>query len=150
MLQETKVNRKGQIKIENYDTFEKVRNNREGGGIAIITHESLEAVLITEDDEEEEILAVQTNLRGLPVNLVTAYAPQETDNQEKRERFFTKLEEECQRAEAMGAGLILELDGNCKLGPYYLRGDKHQLTSNGKLFVNMTERTNLTIVNKTP
>ena len=87
----------------------------EGGGVAILAHESIEAVLLNEDPDEE-ILSVQTKINDLTVNLVTAYAPQETKSLEIREGFFAKLEEECKRAEISNAGLILELDANAKLG----------------------------------
>ena len=62
--------------------------------------------------------------------------------------FFDKLDEECQRADITNVGLILELDGNCKLGGKYIKGDKHALSQNGKLFLNVIERNNITITKR--
>ena len=59
------------------------------------------------------------------------------------------MDEECSLAEITGAGLILELDGNCKIGPKYLKGDKHPMLPNGRLFLDVIKRNNLTIVNTT-
>ena len=38
LIQETKLYRKGQIKVENFDIFEQVRTDRKGGGLMIGTH----------------------------------------------------------------------------------------------------------------
>ena len=48
MIQETKVYHEGTLELENYDAFELTRKSKEGGGLAIYTHHSLEGVLISE------------------------------------------------------------------------------------------------------
>ena len=45
-VQETKLYRKGTFKLENYCVFEKVRENKEGGGLMTVIHENMEPVLI--------------------------------------------------------------------------------------------------------
>ena len=77
MLQETKLYQKNSIKIKNYDTFELIRNSKEGGGLAISTHHSLEAVLVSEGNIDAETLTVQANVAGFPVRFITGYSPQE-------------------------------------------------------------------------
>ena len=57
-LQETKVHRKGLIKIKNYEIFEVIRKNGQGGCILTGVHKSLNPILIN-DDEELDILSVQ-------------------------------------------------------------------------------------------
>ena len=46
MLQETKIYRKGQVRIENYDVYENLRNSGEGGGLLTLVHENLNSVQI--------------------------------------------------------------------------------------------------------
>ena len=133
MLQETKLYRKGQVRIKDYETFELNRQSKEGGGLAIIAHQSLEPVLISEGDEEHEILTVEGNFENLAVRFITGYGPQESENVEKRNEFYLKIEEECQKAKLYNIGVIIELDSNAKLGPEYIKEDKHELSPNGKL-----------------
>ena len=46
-VQETKVSRKGQVKIKNYEIFEVVRSNKMGGSILTGVHTNLKPVLIS-------------------------------------------------------------------------------------------------------
>ena len=146
MIQETKLYRKGSIKLENYDTFELLRNPNEGGRLAISTHHSLEAVLVSEGTAEAEILTVEATIGNLKVRMITGYGPQEREPASKREEFFDKIDEECQSAKMANAGIIIEMDANAKLGEDFIKDDKHKL---GKLLLKTVERNDLTIVNTT-
>ena len=63
-LQESKVNKKGLIKIEGYEIFEYVRSNSNGGSLLTAVHSNLQPVFISgeENETEAEILVVQAKL----------------------------------------------------------------------------------------
>ena len=55
-IQETKFRKMGNLKIENYEIFEKIRTDGYGGGLLTAIEKSLEPVLIEASNEENEIL----------------------------------------------------------------------------------------------
>ena len=62
-IQETKVSRKGQFKMENYEIFEVVRPNcPTGGSILTGIHKSLEPVFVSGGEEDIELLVVQAKV----------------------------------------------------------------------------------------
>ena len=46
MVQETKLYRKGTMRFENYSCFEKVRGQKEGGGLMTLVHNSFDPIYI--------------------------------------------------------------------------------------------------------
>lgn len=144
-IQETKLYRKGQIKINEYEIFEQTRDKIHGGGLMIAAHEALEPVLVTEGDENAEILTVQGNVGGIPVRFMTGYGPQENEILQKKLDFYQKLDEEFQSAKEAEAGIILELDANAKIGP-----EKDKISPNGQLLLDVVKAHSLTIVNSLP
>ena len=52
MLQETKLKKKGTIKLKGFKVFENLRENKEGGGLMSIMHENINPVMIPEDHNE--------------------------------------------------------------------------------------------------
>ena len=125
MLQETKLNRKNQIRLEKYEIFEKVRKNKGGGGIMIGINKDIEKepVDVSPQDDEAKILVVEIELKDLPIRFLTAYGPQEEDNEDKINKFYNSLEEEIIACEERNCGLIIELDCNAKLGKNIIQGD---------------------------
>ena len=84
-LQETKVSRKGQIKIENYEIFEVVRPNcPTGGSILTGVHKNLHPVFICGGEEDIEILVVQAKIGYYNCQLINLYGPQEYEKIEER------------------------------------------------------------------
>ena len=67
MIQETKLKRKNQVRVEEYETFEKVRKNKGGGGIMIGVQKEIAVtpVDVSPQDDETEILAVEIELEDL-------------------------------------------------------------------------------------
>ena len=47
MIQESKINKKGQIKIPGYPIFEAIRHNSEGGSLLTAIHENLNPIFIS-------------------------------------------------------------------------------------------------------
>ena len=73
-LQETKVHRKGLIKLPQYEIFEVLRKSGQGGEILTGVHKSLQPILIS-DDDELEILTVQVTLGKYSCRFINAYGP---------------------------------------------------------------------------
>ena len=69
-LQETKVTRKGQVKIPEYEIFEVVRPNSKGGSILTALHSNLNPVFISGGENEQE-------MGNLDCRFINAYGPQE-------------------------------------------------------------------------
>ena len=60
-IQETKFRKPGHLKLENYQTFEKIRTGF-GGGLLTAVDKSLKPVLIQVENEDPEILVVQVKI----------------------------------------------------------------------------------------
>ena len=73
-IQESKVPRKGKIKISDYVIFERVRKVGGGGGLLTAVHKNLNPVSIS-DDTEEEVLVVQAKILNKNVRFINAYGP---------------------------------------------------------------------------
>ena len=147
-LQETKVGRKGQIKVENYEIFEVVRPNcPTGGSIATGVHKSLHPVFISGGEDEIEILVVQGKIGNYNCRFINGYGPQEYQNIEDRIKFYARLEQEVINAKMFNSLICIEMDANAKLGPEIIRSDPHPRSANGDLLIAMCERNNLIICN---
>ena len=149
MLQETKVKKAGQFRVEGYQIFEYVRQNKGGGGIAIgIDNECKnEPLLVTQGEDGVEILVVEINVGEMQVRLITGYAPQETDNKEIIATFYSKLEQEIESSQSSNCGTIVELDCNAKLGNSVIDGDPHKMSDNGEMLMGIIQRQNMNLVN---
>ena len=77
-IQETKLRQKNLIKIEGYRIFEKQRIGF-GGGVLTAVAEELEPVLISDGEEENEILVVQSKVGKENVRIFNVYAPRGHD-----------------------------------------------------------------------
>ena len=91
MLQETKVPKPGMIKIQGYQVFEKVRQQKSGGGLLIAVENNLNPVLIDVDDSVE-VLIVKINLPIGNAFVINGYGPQETEEFTKRVKFWQSFE----------------------------------------------------------
>ena len=61
LLQETKLYKKGSVKIDEYESFENIRGTGEGGGLVSIVHSKLNPVEIpieSDSKSSENILVV--------------------------------------------------------------------------------------------
>ena len=147
-LQETKVGRKGQIKIDNYEIFEVVRENcPTGGSILTGIHKNLHPVYISGGEDEIEILVVQAKIGNYNCRFINGYGPQEYQNIEDRIKFYARLEQEVINAKMFNNLICIEMDANAKLGPDIIRYDPHPRSGNGDLLIALCERNNLVICN---
>ena len=97
MVQETKLYRKGTFKLENYCVFEKVRENKEGGGLMTVIHENLEPVLIPTKNSSKnslDVLVVEAKVINCKIRFINSYGVQENCIAEERAEFYSILEAE--------------------------------------------------------
>ena len=74
LLQETKVKKVGSLVLEGYQFFEKIRRNKEGGGLLTAALNALNPVVI-DTDEDAEILVIEITVHEAKVRLINAYGP---------------------------------------------------------------------------
>ena len=146
--------RPNQIKTssaKNYTMYELLRKNSGGGGLCVGVHRDLQPVWIAQGDDEVECLVVEVWLNDFPIRIINGYGPQGNDTIERKQKFWNFLEREVCNAIVAGAGIILQMDGNCHLGPELLEGDINAQNANGKLFAEFLERNpHLVLVNSLP
>ena len=136
-LQETKIKKPNQIKIDSskkFTFYELLRKNSNGGGLCIGVNKDIRSVWISQGDDEVEALTVEIWAYDFPVRVVTAYGPQLSDSLERKQKFWHFLEREVLNADKVGAGFILQMDSNCHLGKEFIKNDVNEQNFNGKLF----------------
>ena len=148
-LQETKVSRKGQVKVPGYDIFEVVRKNSNGGSILTAVHSNLQPVYISGGEDDMEILVIQAKIGNYNCRFINAYGPQEYAKLEDKIAFYARLDQEVKNAKFYNCMVCLEMDANAKVGLEVIKNDPNQMSSNGEYLVDFTERNNLIICNAT-
>ena len=151
MLQETKLYKKGQIKMDNYCVFETVRGVSEGGGLLTMVHENFEPVLIPNTDHKNSvnILVVEANLGKSRIRYINAYGVQENCTISDKMDFYSSLDLEIENSISNNCYLCLQMDANGKLGNEIIHGDPNQMSPNGRLVLDLVTRKSLVVVNST-
>ena len=138
-LEETKMSTGGKIKTENsqkYQIFELVRQTKTGGGLAIGALADVEPVLLSEGNDDVEILVIEIFASGLKIRCLCGYGPQENHCIDKKNDFWSRLSDEVEDATRNDARIIIQMDGNMWAGPEVIKNDPHPCNQNGKLFIN--------------
>ena len=146
IIQETKIKRKSQIKLEGYRCFSTVRGDN-GGGILVACLRNLEPALVFEGDSECEVIVVQLKVNDRNIRIIGGYGPQECAPSTVRETYRSAIEEQISRASLTGCMVLVAEDANAKLGPEIILGDPHTMSDNGKLLAGMIARQGLKLVN---
>ena len=147
-VEETKYKEEGKLKMENFVIFELVRESKEGGGLALGCIKELNPVLVNKGDDEVEALSVDISVKTMRIRCVVAYGCQENSSIEKKNKFWTFIEEEVTTSWNSGSGFILQCDGNLLAGQDIIPGDARQQNNNGRLFKDfLTRNPNLSVVN---
>ena len=152
MIQETKLYRKGTMNFEQFQCFEKTRNEKEGGGLMTLIHKNLNPVLIPTKNQSKmslNILVVAATIRKMKIRFINAYGVQECAANDEKVEFYTILEDEILSALNSGNMICIAMDANAKLGKKYIKEDKHDISNNGRLLLSLVERLNLVVVNST-
>ena len=150
MIQETKLKTVGKLKINGFQIFETVRTNPNGGGglaLGISNEVDCEPILITNGDDETEMIVVEANINGMPIRFFNGYGPQENTSESKAQEFYDKLDEEIVNAQHSNCEIIIEMDFNAKLGDEYIKDDPNKMSRNGRIMSKLIETRNLKIVN---
>ena len=145
-VQETHFAKKGKVKIENYSIFEAIRS-KHNGGTMIGIHNSLCPMLISDYNDDFELLVVEIKAGQKEVRIISGYGPQECWNESERLPFFLALEKEILKAELQGKSIIIEMDSNSKLGKDFIPEDPHNQTPNGKLLAEIVQKHGLVVTN---
>ena len=151
MVQETKVTRKNQFNVPGYEFFEKPRIGKGGGGVMIGVRKDIDGVpvVVSNHDEDVEILVIEIVLKAMTIRFLTGYGLQEGAPEDEINKFYAAFEEEVIRCEQDGCGLIAELDFNAKLGMEIIKGDPNPMSVNGRLMWEIVQRQECTVVNAT-
>ena len=145
-LQETKLRSKGIWKAKGFRTFERLRKGF-GGGLLTAIDEDLSPVLLSEGEGDLEILVVQLTVGGRNMRIINCYGPQEDQALEVVFNFWQKVEKEILDSKRGNCSIILETDANAKIGSSIIKGDPHEMSRNGKLFLEMIKRQGLIVLN---
>ena len=145
-IQESHYNKKGKLKVENFEIFEAIRK-KQGGGSIIGAHKALNPILISEYSEDFELIVIEIKIRNKEIRIMTGYGPQETWSEEERLPFFLALEQEIIKAELQGKSMFIEMDSNSKLGPQLIPNDPHGQSGNGKVLAAIINRHGLVVAN---
>ena len=148
-IQETHFTKKGKLKLLEYEIFEAIRSNKQGGGTMIGVHKALRPMLVREYSKNFELLCVDVKINNHEIRVISGYGPQETWIEDDRLPFFVALEDEICKAVLAGLPIFVQMDANSKLGPNLIPNDPHNQSQNGKLLSDILERHNLSVVNGT-
>ena len=78
--------------------------------------------------------------KNMQIRCCVAYGCQESDLIERKEAFWTFLDEEVMEADHKETGLILHMDGNLWAGKDIIPNDTRPQNRNGKLFKDFIDR----------
>ena len=139
-IEETKYKDAGRLKLDGYLIFEKVRKSKvNGGGLAIGCVRELNPVWVREGEDE---------VRNMKNRFCVGYGCQENDAVDKKDAFWSYLDEEVIEASNAGAGLVIQFDGNLLAGGEIIPNDPRTQNKNGKFVQQFLERNpHLTVVN---
>ena len=143
-IQESHYNKKGKLKIENFEIFEAIRKKQSGGSL-IGAHKALNPILISEYSEDFELIVIEIKIKNKEIRVMTGYGPQETWSEDERMPFFLALEQEIIKAGLQGKSIFIEMDSNSKLGPQFIQNDPHD--QNGKVLACIIKRYGIIIAN---
>ena len=79
MLQETKLYKSNQIKIQDFCVFEKLRPQNGGGGLLIAVHVKFDPCLVQSDQDNPNLIVVQCMIGNSSVQLINGHGPQKDD-----------------------------------------------------------------------
>ena len=146
VVQETQARKKGKHQLEHFVIYESKRS-KIGGGSMMGFHESLNPVLVTNYENEFELMVVEIKIGKKEIRFLTGYGPQEDWGDDLKAPFFVALNTEIAKALAENKSLYIAMDANCKLGPEYIPGDPNKMSKNGEILSDIVDRNALIVVN---
>ena len=122
-IQETTANKKGNFRIDNFQQFERIREDRNGGGLITFVNTSLKPVLTHVGTDDNEIITVEINVDNSKVRIINAYGPQEDEPRSKVLSFWQEIDQEIVRSKEAGCYVLIQLDANAKIGNDRIKDD---------------------------
>ena len=151
MVEETKLKPHEKMKgdtLSDFQIFYLSRKESNGGGIALGVSKIFESTLVSEGNDETEVISVLVIVGDIPIRIVVGYGVQENASKEKKEKFWDYIEKEVAEAENENQAVIIQMDGNLHAGSDIIKNDPNPQNQNGKMFVQFLRRnTSLTVVN---
>ena len=133
-------------KIDGYTLFSRVREDKNGGGVAILVRDDIKSFVTPHiPDRNIELIWVFVHKRNKrPLFIGSYYGKQETRTSKNEiEREFQLLSEEIEEKSKDGE-IFLAMDANAKIGIL-----NESISRNGKLLLDVVQKHKLTIVNCT-
>ena len=87
---------------------------------------------ISEGNDEVEILVVEIEVSILRIRCICGYGPQESDSNERKDKFWARLCSEVKDANESEVCTIIQMDGNLWGGPELIRKDPNSFNDNVK------------------
>ena len=133
-------------KIDGYTLFSRVREDKNGGGVAILVRDDIKSFVTPHiPDRNIELIWVFVHRRNkTPLFIGSYYGKQETRTSKNEiEREFQLLSEEIEEKSYEGE-IFLAMDANAKIGIL-----NETISRNGKLLLDVVEKHKLTVINCT-
>ena len=127
-------------RIEEFEIFELIREEKGGGGLAVGAKKSLSPLWINDGGNKVEAITVQITVQGCNVRITNAYGPQNYSDADSKINFWSYLEKEVIESANVDAGCLIAMDANSWLGNNYFNLDPNPQNENGKMFMNFLER----------
>ena len=127
-LQESHVKKVGSIKLKssnNFQIYEKVRDKKGGGGLAIGIEKSLNPAWIRDGGDEVEAMTIKFSVQKFNIRIVNAYGLQEYDDEIKKHSFWKYIDDEIHNCNREGSGILIFMDANSWLGPSWIKNYPH-------------------------
>ena len=144
LITETQMRSNISEKIDGYTLFSRVRDQKNGGGVAILVRDDIRNIITSQVPERniELIWAIIQRKKKPPLFIGSYYGKQETrTNKNEIEREFQLLSEEIEEKSKDGE-ILLAMDANAKIGIL-----NEEVSRNGKLLLDVIKRHNLEIIN---
>ena len=87
MMQETKISQPGKLKFDGFVTYEHLRSEKDGGGLALSAAKELSPALVRDGGDNVETITVNLHLKQIVISCTTGYGPQENAPAEKKNHF---------------------------------------------------------------
>ena len=151
-IAETILEEKEEIDIEGYHVLPKNKTAEgQGRGILIAVKEEIKHIttIVMEDDDPAEQMWVRISNGRINVRIGLIYAPQESRTKKAElKRMYDKIKEQIEIGRNNKQKILALGDFNCKIGEE-VKGNTSEITMGGKMLQNLTEKTNMEIINTT-
>ena len=102
---------------------------------------------MVDEGEDAEFATVKMEFRNMYFRLLVVCGPQESDHIDEINQFYENLSLQIERASLTGDPILMVGDFNAKLDKTIIKGDIHDMGSNGQKLHNMIIKYNLHVIN---